>query len=713
MRRHVSIAALLIVISSGVHAAPPDARRGDTPLTYPTSDHVDQVDDYHGTLVPDPFRWLEELDSKQTKSWVDAQNELTFGYLKGIPERKKIEQRLTELWNYERYGLPRTRGGRYFYTRNDGLQNQSVLYVAEQLDAEPRVLLDPNKLSKDGTVALASWAPSEDGQLLAFSLQIDGSDWREWRVLDVATGEERKDRLEWSKFSGASWTLDSKGFFYSRYDEPADGKQFTGANYYQKLCYHRIGQPQSDDVLVYERQDEKEWGFGGDVTEDGRYLIITVWRGTEPKNQVFFKDLKADDAKVVELITGFDAEFDFIGNDGSTFWFTTDHDAPLRRVIAVDAQRTDRHTWREVIPETKHVLRGVGLVGDRFFASYLQDAHALIHVHDTQGALERELELPGIGSASGFGGKRSDNQTFYTYTDFTTPGTIYRYDIKEATSTVYRQPDTPFDPSQFETRQEFYTSGDGTKVPMFVVHRKGLKRDGSNPTVLYGYGGFNISLTPSYSPVNLVWLEMGGVYAAPSLRGGGEYGRRWHEAGMLEKKQNVFNDFVAAADWLIAQNITCSDKLAMRGGSNGGLLVGAIMTQHPELFAAAVPAVGVLDMLRYHRFTIGWAWMSEYGSSDDKDQFRTLYAYSPLHNLRAGVRYPSTLITTGDHDDRVVPAHSFKFAATLQEAHAGKNPVLIRIETSAGHGAGTPTSKRIQAAADMLAFLVRELDVSD
>ncbi len=682
---------------------------GEEKLTYPKTEKSDQVDEYHGTPVADPYRWLEDTNSENTKAWVEAQNKVTFDYLKTLPSREKLEKRLTELWNYERFGLPFKRGKRYFYTHNNGLQNQSVLYVTDALDAEPRVLLDPNKLSKDGTVALANWSPSPDGSLLALGFAAAGSDWREWKVMDVSTGKELQDKLEWVKFSDVSWTPDNKGFFYSRYDAPKAGEEFTGSNYYHKLYYHKLGDKQEQDELVYHRADEKEWGFDGRVTEDGNYLIITIWRGTERKYQVFYKDLTDPKARVVELITGFDAEYDFVGNDGSVLWFTTDLDAPLSRLIAIDTAKPARSHWKEVIPQGTSVLRGVGLVGDKFFASYLKDACSLVKVYDLTGQHEMDVSLPAIGSASGFGGKRSHGETFYSFSNYATPTTIYRLDLKTGKSEVFRQPIVKFNPNDYETKQVFYKSKDGTRVPMFITAKRGIKRDGSNPTLLYGYGGFNISLTPGFSVANLVWLEAGGIYAVPNLRGGGEYGRPWHEAGMLDRKQNVFDDFIRAAETLIEQKYTSSERLAIRGGSNGGLLVGAAMTQRPELFQAALPAVGVMDMLRYHKFTIGWAWVSEYGSSDDEKDFRNLIKYSPLHNLKPKTDYPATMVTTADHDDRVVPGHSFKFAATLQETHSGSDPVLIRIETSAGHGAGTPTTKRIKAAADITSFLCDQL----
>lgn len=674
-------------------------------LFYPETHRADQVDDYHGTSVPDPYRWLEDVDSEETRAWVTAQSELTSNFLNGLPGRDAIRQRLTELWDFERYSPPVQRGGRYFYTRNDGLQNHSVLYVADSLDAEPRELLDPNRLSADGTVSLAGWQVSDDGRLLAYGLARSGSDWREWHVRDVVTGEDREDHLKWIKFSGVAWTPDHQGFFYSRYDEPAAGEKFTGTNYFQKLYYHRLGDPQDQDRLVYHRPDEKEWGFSPQVTDDGRYLVIEVWRGTERTNQVFYQSLDDPNGEVVELLCGFDAMYRMLGNRGSQFWFLTDLDAPMRRVIAIDLQQPDRDHWVELIGPSKHVIRGASVVGDRFFVSYLKDATSSIEMFTLDGHSLGEVPLPGLGTAGGFGGRQSDPETFFWFTSFTRPTTIYRYEIAAGERTVFRSPELPFDPEDFETRQVFFDSRDGTRVPMFLTHRRGPRPADGWPTVLYGYGGFDIALTPSFSVSNLVWMERGGLYAVPNLRGGGEYGRQWHDAGRRENKQNVFDDFLAAAGWLIDQGYTSSDRLAIRGGSNGGLLVGAAMTQRPELFAAAVPAVGVMDMLRYHRFTIGWAWVSEYGSSDDPDQFQTLIRYSPLHNLKPGTAYPATMVMTADHDDRVVPGHSFKFAAALQHAHSGDAPVLIRIEPSAGHGAGTPTSKLIESATDAHAFL--------
>ena len=681
------------------------------PLTYPTISKSDQIDNYHGTAVADPYRALEDPDTEETKAWVEAQNQVTFSYLNEIPAREKIKQRLTKLWDYEKYGTPFKEGESYFYFKNDGLQNQSVLYTLPTLESEPRVLLDPNQLSEDGTVALSGIAISENGQLLAYGLSSSGSDWQEWKVRDIATGEDLQDHLQWIKFSGAAWTHDHQGFFYSRYDEPNEKTKLEDVNYYQKLYYHKLGTQQSEDILIYHRSDEKEWGFGGNVTEDGKYLIISIWLGTDSKNLVFYQDLTNLNSEIIELINQFAADYSFIDNDDHIFYFRTDLNAPKGRVIAIDTKKPTSENCQEIIPQAVETLESVGILNNQFVADYLQDAHSQIKIFDLKGNFIREVELPGIGSASGFGGKRHDTETFYSFTSFTTPGTIYHYDMKTGKSEIFRQPKVDLNADEYETKQVFYESKDGTKVPMFITHKKGIKLDGNNPTYLYGYGGFNISLTPSFSVSLLIWLEMGGVYAVPNLRGGGEYGEEWHQAGMKLQKQNVFDDFITAAEWLIANNYTKPAKLAIGGGSNGGLLVGACMTQRPDLFGAALPAVGVMDMLRFHKFTIGWAWVAEYGSSENAAEFTNLYAYSPLHNLKPGIAYPPTLIITADHDDRVVPAHSFKFAAALQAAHNGNAPVLIRIEIKAGHGAGKPTAKIIEEAADKWGFLVRVLAI--
>jgi prolyl oligopeptidase len=667
------------------------------------------VDDYHGTKVADPYRWLEDPDSPETRAWVEAENKVTFAFLESIPQREAIKKRITALWDYEKFGIPRHEGSRYFWTRNSGLQNQSVYYVAEGLDAAPRVLIDPNGLSKDGTVALAGTSITEDGKLMAYGLASAGSDWNEWKVRDVANGQDLDDHLKWIKFSGASWSKDGKGFYYSRFPEPAPGADLKGANYHQKLYYHKLGTPQSADELVYERPDHKEWMFHGEATEDGHYLVITVRKSSAPKNRVLYVDLKAGGREPVELIGNFDDEYNFIDNDGPVFFFHTNKNAPRGRLIAIDTRKPGEKDWVELIPQAAETLENVSLVGDRFFASYLKDATTQVKVFDLAGKFVREVKLPGLGTASGFGGRRKDRETFYSFTSYVNPPTTYRYDVATGESAVFKAPKVAFSPEDYESEQVFYASKDGTKIPMILSHKKGLKRDGKNPTLLYGYGGFNISLTPSFSPAVAAWLEMGGVFAVPNLRGGGEYGEEWHQAGTKGNKQNVFDDFIAAAEYLIREKVTSTPKLAIDGRSNGGLLVGACMTQRPDLFGAALPGVGVLDMLRFHKFTIGWAWVDDFGSSDDAEQFRAIHKYSPLHNLKPGTSYPPTLITTADHDDRVVPAHSFKFAAALQAAQSGGNPALIRIETKAGHGAGKPTSKIIEEVADRYAFLVKVL----
>ncbi|MYN45692.1 prolyl oligopeptidase family serine peptidase [Pseudoduganella sp. FT93W] len=678
-------------------------------LSYPVTRTVAQQDVYHGTTVADPYRWLEDANSAETQAWVQQQNQLTQSYLGQIDARAAIRQRLTTLWNYERFSVPFKEGGRYFYSRNDGLQNQSVLYTMKSLADVPRLLLDPNTLAADGTVALAGLAVSPNGRYLAYSTAASGSDWNEIHVRDIDSGTDTDDHIKWVKFSQTAWLHDASGFFYSRYDEPTEATKLAAVNYFQKLYFHKIGTPQSADTLVYERPDHKDWGFSAEVSEDGHYLIINGSQGTENKNRVFYKDLTRKGAPVLALLEEFDAAYSFIGNDGPVFLFRTERDAPRGRVVAIDIRKPGVASWKQLVPESANTMVSASLVNNQLVIDYLSDAHSLVKVFDLKGKPLHDIELPGIGSAGGFGGKRGDSETFYSYTSFTTPTTIYRHDLKTNKSSVYRQPRVDFDPSAFEVRQEFYTSRDGTRVPMFIVAKKGLKHDGSNPTYLYGYGGFNVSLTPAFSVANLAWLEMGGVYVVPNLRGGGEYGEAWHAAGTKLQKQNVFDDFIGAAEWLIEHKITSPAKLAIGGGSNGGLLVGATMTQRPELFAAAIPQVGVLDMLRFHKFTIGWAWTSDYGSSDNPEEFKALLKYSPLHNLKQGGCYPATMITTADHDDRVVPAHSFKFAATAQAAQGGAAPILIRIDSKAGHGAGKPTSKQIDEVTDRWGFLSRAL----
>jgi prolyl oligopeptidase len=708
-----ALAAVLLVGSTLAAQSPHPA----TPLRYPATPTVDQVDNYHGTSIADPYRWLETTDSPQTRVWIQAQNELTFGYLGSIPERERIEARLTELWNYPKYGVPFKRGRDYFFFENSGLQNQSVLYVQRSLRGQPRVLLDPNKLSTDGTVAITALDVSDDGEYIGYGLSASGSDWQEFRIREVASGRDLSDRLRWIKFSGLSWTRDGKGFFYSRYDEPKDGNALLSVNRNQKLYYHARGTPQSRDVLIYERPDQPDWGFRAQVTEDGQYVIITVWQGTDRRNRLYYIDLGSArspkvDNPVVKLLDDFDASYEFVGNTGTVFYVRTDLEAPRGRLIAIDIDQRARQNWKPIIRESTDALTDVSLVGNHFVANYLRHARSHVRFHTLTGAVVDTLELPGLGTVGGLNGRREDSEMFYSFTSFLHPTTIFRYDFRGERSEVFKQPKLDFDASRYETRQVFYTTKDGTRVPMFITARRDIALDGTNPTYLYGYGGFNIAMTPSFAAHRLVWLEMGGVYAVANLRGGGEYGKEWHEAGTKERKQNVFDDFIAAAEHLIAERYTSPSKLVIQGGSNGGLLVGAAMTQRPDLFAVALPAVGVMDMLRFHKFTIGWAWVSDYGSADDSTQFEYLRKYSPLHNLRAGTQYPATLVTTADHDDRVVPGHSFKFAAALQAAQAGPAPVLIRIETKAGHGAGKPTSKAIEERADELAFVVRNLGMS-
>jgi prolyl oligopeptidase len=706
-RLRAPLAAALLLVS-------PLAARG-AGLEYPRTQKVDQVDDYHGTKVADPYRWLEQdvRESPDVAAWVEAENAVTFPYLEALPGREAITQRLTELWDYEKYGTPFKKGGRYYFFKNDGLQNQYVLYVQDSLDAEPEVLIDPNTWSEDGTVALGETAFSKDGRYVAYGIQESGSDWRTWRVMDIASRKLLDDELKWIKFSDVAWAGDSSGFFYGRYDEPEAGSEFQSLNLDMEVYYHRIGAPQSRDILVHRRVDHPDWGFGATVSDDGRYLILSTWKGTDARNRVSYRDLTEPYAGVITLIDTFDEEYTFLGNEGTVFYFQTSFEAPLRRVIAIDTNEPEPENWREIVPQSADTLLAASMVGDRIIGRYLQDAKSAIRIYDLAGKWQRDVELPGIGAAFGFGGDRADDETFYSFSSFTTPPSIYRYELASGESTLLRRSQVDFDPDDYTVSQVFYESKDGTRVPMFLAHKKGIPLDGHNATLLYGYGGFDISLFPSFSISKLAWMEMGGVYAQANLRGGGEYGEPWHEAGTKLHKQNVFDDFIAAGEWLIANGYTRSDRLGIQGGSNGGLLIGAAITQRPDLFGAALPAVGVMDMLRFHKFTAGRFWVDDYGSSDDPEQFAALYAYSPYHNLEDGTHYPPTLVTTADHDDRVVPGHSFKFAARIQEAQAGDAPVLIRIETKAGHGSGKPTSKWIEEIADQWAFLAYHLELKD
>src|SRR5438132_583566 len=756
-RYHASIASLLLV--AGTLSA-----QTTTTLTYPAASRGTQVDNYHGVSIADPYRWLEDVDSPATREWVAAENRLTDSFLASIPQRQAIRTRLTQLWNYERYSAPFKENGRYFYFQNTGLQNQSVLYVQDNKNATPRLLLDPNLLSTDGTVALSGTAVSDDGRFLAYSLSTSGSDWQELHVRDIDTGRDLSDVVKWVKFSDISWTHDNKGFFYSRYDEPTSGNKMTNANKNHKLYYHRVGQPQSGDERIYDRPDQPDWLFDGSVTDDGQYLIITVSQGTDVRNRLYFVDLDNPgkpeiDNPVVRLVDKLDAEYSFVGNRGTMFYVRTDRNAPKGRIVAISIDNPREERWNTIIPENKDALESATMAGDDIVANYLQDAHSSIRFFtagrddrrdqraprpgqqpqqppkppgniydDTSTApivmreraqaigggftMRGELPLPGIGTVGEIHGRQGDDELFYSFTSFLYPTTIYRFDLKARRNELFRAPKVAFDPTAYETRQVFYTSKDGTRVPMFITSKKGIQLDGSNPTLLYAYGGFNISVTPAFSAANVAWLEMGGIYALANLRGGGEYGEALDEGGKLSKKQNVFDDFIAAAQYLIQQKYTSTPKLAVRGGSNGGLLVGAVENQRPDLFGVALPEVGVMDMLRFQKFTIGWAWTSDYGSSDDAAQFQYLRAYSPLHNIKPGTCYPPTLAFTADHDDRVVPGHTFKYVATLQAAQSCANPILVRIETKSGHGAGRPTTKLIDEAADRFAFLVKELHMN-
>jgi prolyl oligopeptidase len=705
----MKLRALPVLFASVFAALQSLAAAGAGPMAYPQPAKSSQTDDYFGTKIADPYRDLENPDAAPTRQWIEAENKLTFDYLAAIPERKRISEKLTALWNYEKYTVPFRDGGRYFVSKNTGLQNQNVLHTASALPGDIKPLLDPNTLSKDGTVALSGIDVTNDGKLLAYGLAVAGSDWQEWKVRDIETGKDLSDEVKWVKFSGASWKRDGSGFFYSRYDAPSSADQLKQANYFHKVYFHKLGTPQSKDELIYERKDHKDWNFGANVTEDGRILIINVSQGTDPKNRVFYKDLEKPNAKVVELLNKQDASYKFIGNEGTVFWFSTNLNAPRGRVIAIDTLKPD--TITTLVPEAADKLEAVDLVGDRFIASYLKDAHSVVRLFELSGKTAGEISLPGLGTASGFSGKRKDTETFYSYVSFTEPSTIYRYDMKSGESSVLFRPKVDFNSAEFVTEQVFYQSKDGTKIPMFLTYRKGLEKNGNNPTILYGYGGFDISVTPSFSPAVATWLQMGGVYAVANLRGGGEYGEEWHLSGTKLRKQNVFDDFIAAGEWLIANKYTSTPKLAISGRSNGGLLIGATLNQRPELWGAALPGVGVMDMLRFQKFTIGWAWTSDYGSSENADEFAALAKYSPVHNIKPGTKYPPTLIVTADHDDRVFPGHSFKYAAALQAAQSGPAPVLIRIETRAGHGAGKPTSKVIEEVTDQWAFLVKNLQM--
>jgi len=671
-------------------------------MTYPVTKTVDQVDDYFGTKVADPYRWLEDDRSAETGAWVKAQNAVTFGHLEQIPFRGALKKRLMEIYNYPRYSAPFRVGGHYFFSKNDGLQNQSVIYVQKGLEGTPEVFIDPNALSADGTVKIYLLGPSGCKTKMAFLRGEAGSDWGEIRVMDIASKTELPDRIRWVKFSGTAWWKD--GFFYSRYDQPPAGGELTAKNEFQKVFYHKLGDPQEKDVLVYQDTKNPLLYFSVGVSEDEKYAFLTISAGTSG-TELYWKSLEAPGTEFSLLIPGFEANSYVLDNIGDEFLVQTNLHAPNARLVLIDPREPAENKWTTIIPEKPEVLSGAGMAGGKLFCSYLKDASTKVFQHDLDGTLIREVALPGLGSAGGFGGWKDDRVVFYTFTSYNYPTTIFKFDISSGASEIFRKPEVKFNPEDFTVKQVFYASKDGTKVPMFIVHKKGLALDGVNPCFLTAYGGFNISLQPSFSPAHIALLENGVVFAEPNLRGGGEYGETWHKAGMLGNKQNVFDDFIAAAEYLIAENYTSPERLGIEGGSNGGLLVGACMTQRPDLFKVALPAVGVMDMLRFHKFTVGWGWVVEYGSSDNEKEFAYLYKYSPLHNLKPGVRYPATLVTTADHDDRVVPAHSFKFIAALQKCQAGPEPALIRIETRSGHGSSNLT-KGIEITADTSSFFL-------
>lgn len=675
-------------------------------LEYPESTQDTTVtDDYHGTVIKDPYRWLEDDNAEDTKAWVTEQNKVTYGFLDQIPYRDQVKERLEKLWNYEKFGTPFKEGDKYYFFKNDGLQNQSVLYSMDNLDAEPKLVLDPNSLSEDGTASLGAISFDDSGKYMAYQVSEGGSDWRTVNVLNLESGELLEDKVEWVKFSGMSWKDD--GFYYSRYPEPSSDDKLSGANEYHSVYYHKLGTSQTADKLVYVDNDHPQRNAFGQTTEDEDYLILSTSESTSG-NELRIKNIK-ENGSLIQVVEGFDHDFNLIGNEGSQLYFMTNHDAPKNRIIRIDANKPDSDNWKEIVPESEDAMSSATVVGGRLFVTYMHDASDIVKVFDTTGKFAQDLKLPGIGNLGGISGKKKEQTAFYSFTSFTTPNTIYKLNTETLTSEVFKKPQLDFNTEDYETKQVWYKSKDGTEIPMFLTYKKGIELDGSNPTLLYGYGGFNIPILPSFSISRLPILENGGIYAVANIRGGGEFGKEWHKAGTKGEKQNVFDDFQAAAEYLIKEGYTSSEKLAIEGRSNGGLLVGACMTQRPDLYKVAFPGVGVLDMLRYHEFTIGWAWATDYGRSDDPEAFEYLIKYSPLHNVKEAA-YPATMITTADHDDRVVPAHSFKFAAELQDKHNGENPVLIRVETSAGHGAGKPTSMRIEEAADLVSFMFYNMD---
>ena len=680
-------------------------------IKYPVAKRENVVDDYNGVKVEDPYRWLEDDNSEETRAWAKEENKLTFDYLSKISFRDKIKKRVEEMWNYPKYGAPFRKGNFYYFTKNQGLQNQAVWYKQKTLPGKPEVFIDPNKLSEDGTVSLGTINFSLNGKYVAYTLQKSGSDWQEGHVMDVAAKKLLSDKLGWLKFTGFSWKGD-EGFYYSRYPEPKEGEALKGKNIGQQAYYHRLGTPQSEDKLIHEDKEHPQRFANVSLTEDERFLILNTSEGTSG-GEVWFWDIKDPLQKNFSLLVpGFSTEPHVVDNAGDKLLVQTNDGAPNYKLVLVDPKNPGKENWKTIIPEQKEVLQGVGTGGGYLFASYLKDASTKVYQYGYDGKLVREIKLPGIGTAFGFGTERQYNEFFYTFTSFNYPPTIFKYDIKTGQSTLFRKTEVKFRPEDYDVAQVFVPGKDGTKVPVFLTFRKGLVLNGNNPTLMYGYGGFNAATTPAFNPSVIFFLEQGGLYASVCMRGGSEYGEEWHKSGMLDKKQNVFDDFISAAEWLINNKYTNSGKLAIQGASNGGLLIGACMTQRPELFKVAIPQVGVMDMLRYHKFTIGYAWAVEYGSSDNPDQFKYLYKYSPLQNLKPGVKYPATLVTTADHDDRVVPAHSFKFAATLQADNSGDNPTLIRIETKAGHGGGMPTSKRMELATDIWSFVMYNLGMN-
>ena len=686
-------------------------------IQYPLSHKIDQVDNYHGTLVADPYRWLEDPNSAQTKEWIDNQNELTQKYLGNIPDKNSIKQRLTELWNFPRAYAPLKVNGKYYQLRNTGLQNQNVLYMMDSLEGEKSILLDPNQLSDDGTIALTDWKISKDGNYLAYATSKSGSDWLVWKIRNITTGEDLQDRVEWTKFSTVSWNPESTGFYYCAYDQPEDTETYEALNQGQKVMYHKLGTDQSHDLLVYENPEHPDWGFDPIISYDGKYLILEISKGTDRRNLIFFRDLDSQDT-FTELIPELEATYKFIGNDGDLFYFRTNYLAPNGKLISIDIGNPERNNWRTIIPEGQDAIETIKISYNQFVIIYLHDAYHQIKRFEMDGNYSGSIKLPMLGAIFSadleefLSGKRSDDELFFVFNSFIYPPTVCRYSFISDTVQEIEKPEIPFEFEKYKIAQIFVKSQDGTRIPMFLVRKKDAAEHQVAPALLYGYGGFNISITPGFLVSRLVWLELGGYLAVANLRGGGEYGEEWHQAGSVVNKQNVFDDMIACSEYLIENGYTTKEKLAIEGRSNGGLLVGACITQRPELFGAAIPAVGVMDMLRFNKFTIGWAWESDYGSPEDPEQFNVLYSYSPLHNIKPGTHYPPTLVTTADHDDRVVPAHSFKFISALQSAQTGDAPILIRVQTKAGHGFGKPTQVLIDEYTDIIAFLIKTLSIS-